>query len=326
MSIELASYGIKNSKINYQLSPEELTEKMVELGQGEITSSGAVNMLTGEFTGRSPKDRFIVKDEITAENVWWDGNINIPFDSDKFDALYDKVVEHLSNREIYVRDAFACADDSYKTKIRAITETPAANLFIYNMFIRPTEEELKNFGDSEWTIINAPTFVADANEDGTRQHNFSILNFKRKIVLNGGTGYTGEMKKGIFSALNFIMPVFRNTLPMHCSANSGENGDTAMFFGLSGTGKTTLSADKNRRLIGDDEHGWTEDNTVFNFEGGCYAKVINLSPEGEPEIFAAIKDGALLENCKLIPGTNEVDFTDTSITENTRVSYPIDYI
>lgn len=326
MSIELASYGIKNSKINYQLSPEELTEKMVELGQGEITSSGAVNMLTGEFTGRSPKDRFIVKDDITAENVWWDGNINIPFDSDKFDALYDKVVEHLSNREIYVRDAFACADDSYKTKIRAITETPAANLFIYNMFIRPTEEELKNFGDAEWTIINAPTFVADANEDGTRQHNFSILNFKRKIVLNGGTGYTGEMKKGIFSALNFIMPVFRNTLPMHCSANSGENGDTAMFFGLSGTGKTTLSADKNRRLIGDDEHGWTEDNTVFNFEGGCYAKVINLSPEGEPEIFAAIKDGALLENCKLIPGTNEVDFTDTSITENTRVSYPIDYI
>lgn len=326
MSIELASYGIKNSKINYQLSPQELTEKMVELAQGEITSSGAVNMLTGEFTGRSPKDRFIVKDDITAENVWWDGNINIPFDSDKFDALYDKVVEHLSNREIYVRDAFACADDSYKTKIRAITETPAANLFIYNMFIRPTEEELKNFGDSEWTIINAPTFVADANEDGTRQHNFSILNFKRKIVLNGGTGYTGEMKKGIFSALNFIMPVFRNTLPMHCSANSGENGDTAMFFGLSGTGKTTLSADKNRRLIGDDEHGWTEDNTVFNFEGGCYAKVINLSPEGEPEIFAAIKDGALLENCKLIPGTNEVDFTDTSITENTRVSYPIDYI
>lgn len=326
MSIELASYGIKNSKINYQLSPEELTEKMVELGQGEITSSGAVNMLTGEFTGRSPKDRFIVKDDITTDNVWWDGNINIPFDSDKFDALYDKVVEHLSNREIYVRDAFACADDSYKTKIRAITETPAANLFIYNMFIRPTEEELKNFGDSEWTIINAPTFVADANEDGTRQHNFSILNFKRKIVLNGGTGYTGEMKKGIFSALNFIMPVFRNTLPMHCSANSGENGDTAMFFGLSGTGKTTLSADKNRRLIGDDEHGWTEDNTVFNFEGGCYAKVINLSPEGEPEIFAAIKDGALLENCKLIPGTNEVDFTDTSITENTRVSYPIDYI
>ena len=326
MSIELASYGIKNSKINYQLSSEELTQKMVELGQGEITSSGAVNMLTGEFTGRSPQDRFIVMDEITENNVWWDGKTNIPFDSDKFDALYDKVVEHLSNREIYVRDAFACADEAYKTKIRAITETPAANLFIYNMFIRPTEEEIKNFGESEWTIINAPTFTADADIDGTRQHNFSILNFKRKIVLNGGTGYTGEMKKGIFSALNFIMPVFKNTLLMHCFANSGENGDTAMFFGLSGTGKTTLSADKNRRLIGDDEHGWTADDTVFNFEGGCYAKVINLSAEGEPEIFAAIKDGALLENCTLKPGTNEVDYTDGSITENTRVSYPIDYI
>ena len=326
MSIELASYGIKNSKINYQLSPAELTKKMVETGQGEITSSGAINMLTGEFTGRSPQDRFIVKDEITENNVWWDGKTNLPFDSAKFDALYDKVVEHLSNREIYVRDAFACADDAYKTKIRAITETPGSNLFIYNMFIRPTEEELKNFGDAEWTIINAPTFVADAAIDGTRQHNFSILNFKRKIVLNGGTGYTGEMKKGIFSALNFIMPVFKNTLPMHCSSNSGENGDTAMFFGLSATGKTTLSADKNRRLIGDDEHGWTADNKVFNFEGGCYAKVINLSAEGEPEIYAAIKEGALLENCKLFPGTNEVDYTDGTITENTRVSYPIDYI
>ena len=177
MSIELASYGIKNSKINYQLSPEELTKKMVEIGQGEITSSGAVNMLTGEFTGRSPQDRFIVRDEITENNIWWDGKTNIPFDSEKFDALYDKVVEHLSNKEIYVRDSFACADDAYKTKIRAITETPAANLFIYNMFIRPTEEELKNFGDSEWTIINAPTFTAEADVDGTRQHNFSILNF-----------------------------------------------------------------------------------------------------------------------------------------------------
>ena len=299
---------------------------MVETGQGEITSSGAVNILTGEFTGRSPKDRFIVKDELTENTVWWDGNINIPFDSDKFDTLYNKVVSHLSGKEIYVRDAFACADDRFKTKIRAITETPGANLFIYNMFIRPTEAELTEFGDAEWTIINAPTFVAISEEDGTRQHNFSILNFKRKIVLNGGTGYTGEMKKGIFSALNFILPVEKNTLPMHCSANSGENGDTAMFFGLSGTGKTTLSADKNRRLIGDDEHGWTDDNTVFNFEGGCYAKVINLSEEGEPEIYGAIKEGALLENVAYFEGTKEVDFENTDVTENTRVSYPIDFI
>lgn len=326
MSVELEKYGILNSTAHYQLSPQELTDKMVEIGQGEITSSGAVNILTGEFTGRSPKDRFIVKDDISEETVWWDGNINIPFDSDKFDALYDKVVAHLSGKNIYVRDAYACADDRFKTKIRAITETPGANLFIYNMFIRPTAEELANFGDSDWTIINAPTFVADPETDGTRQHNFSILNFKRKIVLNGGTGYTGEMKKGIFSALNFILPVEKNTLPMHCSANSGENGDTAMFFGLSGTGKTTLSADKNRRLIGDDEHGWTDDNTVFNFEGGCYAKVINLSAEGEPEIYGAIKEGALLENVAYFEGTKEVNFENTEITENTRVSYPIDFI
>lgn len=326
MSIELAAYGIKNSTIHYQLTPEVLTDSMVEKEQGEITSSGAVNFLTGEFTGRSPKDRFIVKDEITEDAVWWDGAINIPFDSEKFDALYNKVVEHLSNREVFVRDAFACADDRFKTKIRAITETPGANLFIYNMFIRPTAEELADFGSPEWTIINAPTFVADPAIDGTRAHNFSILNFKRKIVLNGGTGYTGEMKKGVFSALNFILPVQKDTLPMHCSANSGENGDTAMFFGLSGTGKTTLSADKNRRLIGDDEHGWTADNTVFNFEGGCYAKVINLSAEGEPEIFGAIKEGALLENCAYHKGTKDVDYTNASVTENTRVSYPIDFI
>ncbi|WP_068596923.1 phosphoenolpyruvate carboxykinase (ATP) [Vaginella massiliensis] len=326
MSLDLSSYGIKNAAVRYQLSADELEQEMLKTNQGELTSSGAVNFLTGEFTGRSPQDRFIVKDEITENTVWWDGKINIPFEAEKFDALYDKVMEHLSNRTLYVRDAYACADDRYKTKIKAITETPGANLFIYNMFITPTAEELKNFGDAEWTIINAPSFKANPEVDGTRAHNFSILNFKRKIVLNGGTGYTGEMKKGIFSALNFVLPVDRNVLPMHCSANSGENGDTAMFFGLSGTGKTTLSADKSRRLIGDDEHGWTADNTVFNFEGGCYAKVINLSAEGEPEIFGAIKKGALLENVIMKEGTNEVDFADASITENTRVSYPIDYI
>lgn len=326
MSLDLTSYGIKNAEVKYQLTADELENEMLRTKQGELTSSGAINILTGEFTGRSPQDRFIVQDEITENTVWWDGKINIPFDADKFDALYDKVMEHMSNRTVYVRDAFACADDRYKSKIKAITETPGANLFIYNMFITPTEEELKNFGDAEWTIINAPSFRANPETDGTRSHNFSILNFKRKIVLNGGTGYTGEMKKGIFSALNFVLPVDKNVLPMHCSANSGSNGDTAMFFGLSGTGKTTLSADKSRQLIGDDEHGWTADNTVFNFEGGCYAKVINLSAEGEPEIFGAIKKGALLENVTLVEGSDEVDFTDSSITENTRVSYPIDFI
>ena len=197
-------------------------------------------------------------------------------------------------------------------------------MFAYNMFLRPTETELKDF-DPEWTVVNAPGFMADPEVDGTRQHNFAILNFTRKIALIGGTGYTGEIKKGIFSALNFILPVYKKTLPMHCSANVGKDGDTAIFFGLSGTGKTTLSTDPDRSLIGDDEHGWTEENTVFNFEGGCYAKVINLSQEQEPEIFAAIKKGAILENV-VLDKEGVIDFGDTSITQNTRVSYPIYHI
>jgi len=326
MDSKLNTYGIESSDVKWQLSAEELVNISLEKKQAEKASSGAINVLTGKFTGRSPQDRFIVKDAITENTVWWDGKTNLPFDSDKFDLLYDKVVQYLSGKELFVRDAFACADDRHKLKIRAINEFATSNLFIYNMFIRPTEEELKNFGDPEWLIISAPGFEADPETDGTRQGNFAILNFTRKIALIGGTGYTGEMKKGIFSALNFILPTFQNTMPMHCSANMGENGDTAMFFGLSGTGKTTLSADKNRKLIGDDEHGWTEDNVIFNFEGGCYAKVINLSAEGEPEIYGAIKEGSLLENCVFKPGTNEVDFENKSITENTRVSYPIDYI
>lgn len=323
---KLEKYGITTGFVNWNLSSEELVQIALDKDQVEQSSSGAINVLTGKFTGRSPQDRFIVKDEVTENTVWWDGKINIPFDSDKFDALYDKVTQYLTDKELYVRDVFACADERYQIKIRAINEMPWANLFVYNMFIRPTDEQLSNFGDPEWLVINAPGFEANPEIDGTRQGNFAILNFTRKIALIGGTGYTGEIKKGIFSALNFILPTYHNTLPMHCSANMGQDGDTAMFFGLSGTGKTTLSADKNRKLIGDDEHGWTDDNTVFNFEGGCYAKVINLSEEGEPEIYGAIKDGSLLENCVFKPGTNEVDFENKSITENTRVSYPIDYI
>ncbi|QRM88369.1 phosphoenolpyruvate carboxykinase (ATP) [Lacinutrix sp. WUR7] len=322
-TISLEQYGIKNAKVNYQLSPEQLQNITVEKKQGVIASSGALAVNTGEFTGRSPKDRFIVKDDVTKDKVWW-GNINIPFDSDKFDKLYNKVVDYLSNKEVYVRDSYACADKDYKLNIRVITETPWSNMFAYNMFLRPTEEELKDFSP-EWTIVNAPDFKADPEIDGTRQHNFAILDFTRKIILIGGTGYTGEIKKGIFSALNFILPVYKNTLPMHCSANVGKEGDTSIFFGLSGTGKTTLSTDPDRSLIGDDEHGWTAENTVFNFEGGCYAKVINLSQEQEPEIYAAIKKGAILENV-IMNDKGEVDFADTSITQNTRVSYPIYHI
>ena len=319
-SIAWETYGISSKKIHYQLAPSKLHEITVEKGMGVTSSTGALAINTGEFTGRSPMDRFIVKDDITADKIWW-GNVNIPFESERFDALYNKVIKYLNEKELYVRDCFACADDDYKMNIRVINEYPWSNMFAYNMFLRPTEEELVGF-DPEWTVINAPGFMANAEEDGTRQHNFAILNFTRKIALIGGTGYTGEIKKGIFSALNFILPVFKNCLPMHCSANVGEDGDTAIFFGLSGTGKTTLSADPHRKLIGDDEHGWTKENTVFNFEGGCYAKVINLSEENEPEIYGAIKKGALLENV-VLDANGVVDFANTSITQNTRVSYPI---
>ncbi|WP_421824714.1 phosphoenolpyruvate carboxykinase (ATP) [Flagellimonas oceanensis] len=315
--------NLKIDNIHYQLSPEKLQDITVDNGMGKEASSGALAVNTGEFTGRSPKDRFIVKDEITKDKVWW-GDINIPFDSEKFDALYDKVIAYLNNKELYIRDAYACADADYRLNIRVINEYPWSNMFAYNMFLRPTEEELEDF-DPEWTVVNAPGFMADPKEDGTRQHNFAILNFGRKIALIGGTGYTGEIKKGIFSALNFILPVYKNTLPMHCSANVGGSGDTAIFFGLSGTGKTTLSTDPDRKLIGDDEHGWTPDNTVFNFEGGCYAKVIDLSKEKEPEIYGAIKKGAILENV-VMDNNGDVDFTNTSITQNTRVSYPIHHI
>src|SRR5699024_6068966 len=278
---------------------------------------------TGAFTGRSPKDRFIVADEVTKEKVWW-GDINIPFAANKFDALYDKVVDYLSDRDVYVRDSYACAADDYRLNIRVINEYPWSNMFAYNMFLRPDSEALKDF-EEDWLLVNAPGFRADSERDGTRQHNFAILNFTRKIALIGGTAYTGEIKKGIFSALNFILPVERETLAMHCSANVGTNGDTAIFFGLSGTGKTTLSANPDRKLIGDDEHGWTKDHRIFNFEGGCYAKTLDLSEAKEPDIYNAIKPGAILENV-VLKDDGEVDFEDSSVTQNTRVSYPIDYI
>ena len=283
----LSYLGIQGSKVNYQLTSEALQEIVITQGQGIETPSGALAIETGEFTGRSPLDRFIVKDAITQDKVWW-GSINIPFVSQDFDKLYDRVISYLDKKDIYVRDCFACAEPSYQMKLRVVNEHAWSNMFAYNMFIRPEESQLNDF-EPKWTVINAPGFMANADRDGTRQHNFAILNFTKKIALIGGTGYTGEIKKGIFSALNFILPVYKNTLPMHCSANVDNHGETAIFFGLSGTGKTTLSTDPKRKLIGDDEHGWDNKNLIFNFEGGCYAKVINMSSEDEPEIFDAIK-------------------------------------
>lgn len=318
------SIGLKNLGNQFwNLSPAELVEDTIINGQGILTDTGAIAIETGEFTGRSPKDRFIVCDEKTENSVWW-GDINIKFTPEKFDALYNRMKAYLNGKDIYVRDACACANDQHRLNLRVVTELPWSNMFASNMFLRPTDEEIQHF-TPEWHIVNAPGFVADPEIDGTRQHNFAVINFTKKMIIIGGTGYTGEIKKGIFSVLNYILPHEKNVLSMHCSANIGKEGDTAVFFGLSGTGKTTLSSDPNRRLIGDDEHGWA-DNTVFNFEGGCYAKTIDLSREKEPQIYDAIKFGAILENIGFEEGSSKPDYTDGSITQNTRVSYPIHHI
>jgi phosphoenolpyruvate carboxykinase (ATP) len=276
----LASIGLQNTKaVHYQLNPDQLSQQTLERGEGELNDTGALVIKTGEFTGRSPKDKFIVKDAITADTVHWN-DFNLPIEASYFDAMYDKLTQHLSGKEIWVRDCYACADPKYRLNIRVINENPWSNLFAYNMFLRPSENQLEQF-TADWHIIQAPSFKADPAVDGTRQHNFALVSFTRKTILIGGSGYTGEMKKGIFTILNFILPHDKHVLSMHCSANMGKEGDTAIFFGLSGTGKTTLSADPHRNLIGDDEHGWTND-TVFNFEGGCYAKTIDLSEEKRP--------------------------------------------
>ena len=319
----LTDLGITNAKVHWNLSSDELQKHALDKDQAKLTSQGAITINTGKFTGRSPLDRFIVKDSITEDTVWW-GDINVPFEEEKFNQLHEKIIAYLSNKEIYARDSYACASEEHRLNIRVVNEYPWSNLFAYNMFLRPTEDELENF-KHEWLILNAPGFYADPKIDGTRQENFAILNFTKKTILIGGTGYTGEIKKGIFSALNYILPQDKGVLSMHCSANTGKTGDTAIFFGLSGTGKTTLSADPKRNLIGDDEHGWDKDS-VFNFEGGCYAKCIDLSAENEPDIYAAVKKGALLENIEFFKGTNKVDYSNTSITQNTRVSYPIHFI
>lgn len=321
---DLASLGLTQPTIYWNLPAAELIEHALISGECKLTDTGAVTVDTGKFTGRSPDDRFIVKDDKTAGSVDW-GSVNIPFDSNKFDALYDKVVAYLNQQpEVFVQEAYACSDPQYRLSLRLIAQKPWEALFANNMFIRLQQNELPTF-TADWQILAAPGFLANPAEDGTRQSNFAILNFTRRAIIIGGTGYTGEIKKGIFSVLNYLLPHEHGVLSMHCSANVGKDGDTALFFGLSGTGKTTLSADPDRSLIGDDEHGWSE-NTVFNFEGGCYAKTIDLSAEKEPQIYKAVRHGALLENVRFYKNTRKVDYADKSVTENTRVSYPIDFI
>lgn len=319
----LKTFGIPHVQAKYQLDASMLMSTAISSENGRETESGALTINTGVFTGRSPKDRYIVKDSLTEKEVHW-GEVNQAFDPDAFDLLYEKMKGVLADKTLFVRDGFACADSRYQLSIRVCNEHAWSNLFANNMFIRPSTESLKTF-KPDWLVLSLPTFKANPKLDGTRQENFTIINFTKKIVLIGGSGYTGEIKKSIFSILNFLLPIEKNTLPMHCSANSDAEGKTSLFFGLSGTGKTTLSADISRKLIGDDEHGWTPDNKVFNFEGGCYAKVYNLSKENEPEIYKAIRKGALLENV-IIDEKGKVNYKDASITQNTRVSYPIDFI
>ena len=316
--------GFNTTTALWNVSRDELIDKSVEQGYGILNDTGALCLDTGEFTGRSPKDRFIVKDELTADTVDWN-NINQPFSSAAFDKLEEKVVKYMdAHQEVYVRDVYACADPHYRLGVRVVSETPWASLFADNMFIRPEKGDLEVF-KNDWLILCAPSFLANPEVDETRQHNFSLINFTKRTILIGGSSYTGEIKKGIFSVLNFILPHDKDVLSMHCSANIGANGETALFFGLSGTGKTTLSADPARKLIGDDEHGWSAEG-VFNFEGGCYAKTIDLSAEKEPDIYNAIKRGAIVENTRFFEGTNTIDFANTTVTQNTRVSYPLYHI
>ncbi|HRO42524.1 MAG TPA: phosphoenolpyruvate carboxykinase (ATP) [Flavipsychrobacter sp.] len=325
-SANLADLGLNVAVAHWNLAPEDLVNKTLELGQGELNDTGALCVSTGKFTGRSPKDKFTVKDALTENSVSW-GEPNFPMSPEDFDGLYKEVCAYLDGKEVWVRDAYACADPKYRLNIRVINEAPWANLFCHDLFLRPTSQEIET-QNPDWIILQAPGYIATPGKFGTRAEgkgNFTAVNFSRKIILIGGSAYTGEMKKGIFGVLNFVLPHDHKVLSMHCSANEGKDGDVALFFGLSGTGKTTLSADPNRALIGDDEHGWA-DGSVFNFEGGCYAKVIDLSEEKEPQIYAAIKPNAILENIVFKENSKTVDYVDGSITENTRAAYPIYHI
>jgi phosphoenolpyruvate carboxykinase (ATP) len=316
-------FGLKKLKgVHWNLGAPQLCERSLAAGEAVLSADGALCADTGEFTGRSPKDKFTVRDATTDKNMWWAGNQSIT--SEQFDALYADFREHAEGMTLFAQDLYGGADPSFRIKTRVYTELAWHSLFIRTLLIRPETSELAGFVP-ELTIIDLPSFKADPKRHGVRSENVVAIDFARKIVLIGGSYYAGEMKKSVFTTLNYYLPE-KGVMPMHCSANVGPDGDTAIFFGLSGTGKTTLSADPKRTLIGDDEHGWGADG-IFNFEGGCYAKCIKLSQEAEPEIYAASKRfGAVLENVVLDQNTREPDFDDGSKTENTRSAYPLDFI
>ncbi len=324
-TFNLEALGIINPKAVYRnLTPAQLTEHALRRGEGELMNTGALVVKTGKYTGRSAKDKFIVDSEGTHDKVAW-GDVNFKISKEKFDAITSKVIAYLQGREIFIFDGMAGADPAYTMKFRVVNELASQNLFIHQLLIRPTKEELENFGDAEFTVIAAPGFKCIPEIDGTRSEAAILLDYDRRLAVICGSQYAGEIKKTIFSTMNYFLPL-KGILPMHSSANMDPvTKETAVFFGLSGTGKTTLSADPNRMLIGDDEHGWT-DNGIFNIEGGCYAKCIHLSKEGEPEIYNAIKFGSLVENVVIDPETRIPDYDDGSLAENSRVGYPIDYI
>jgi phosphoenolpyruvate carboxykinase (ATP) len=333
-SISLEKYGIQNAQeIIYNpsfelLYKEELNPNLSGYEKGQLTELGAVNVMTGEFTGRSPKDKYIVKDSVTENTVWWNSdkavNDNKPISQTTWNALKETTTNQLSNKRLFVVDAFCGANENSRLKVRFIMEVAWQAHFVKNMFIRPTDAELEYFGEPDFVVLNgSKTSFKDYKSHGLNSEVYVAFNLTEKVQLIGGTWYGGEMKKGLFSMMNFYLPL-KGMASMHCSANKGSDGDVAIFFGLSGTGKTTLSTDPKRELIGDDEHGWDDDG-VFNFEGGCYAKTIDLSKENEPDIYGAIKKDALLENVTVAPD-GKIDFKDGSVTQNTRVSYPINHI
>jgi phosphoenolpyruvate carboxykinase (ATP) len=321
---QLERLGIERpGRIHLNLTVDELYEMIETKGEGVVANCGAVVVNTGKHTGRSALDKFIVVDSVSRDKVNW-GASNQPIESRTFDELYRRVTEYLVGKDIFVKDLFVCAHPGYRMPVRVITELAWHSLFAHNLFIRPDGKELVH-DEVGFTVVDVPGFLADPKRDGTRTDTFVILSLERRIALIGGTAYAGEMKKSVFSALNFYLPD-GGVFPMHCSANTDRNGNVALFFGLSGTGKTTLSADPERWLIGDDEHGWF-DGGIFNFEGGCYAKVIRLSPESEPDIYrASTRYGTILENVVLDPETGEIDFDSDAITENTRSAYPITHL
>jgi phosphoenolpyruvate carboxykinase (ATP) len=322
---ELEKIGIKTSGgIHRNLSAPVLYEHIILKGEGVIAHNGPIITRTGVHTARAARDKFIVKREPSDAHIWW-GEHNAPFEAGKFDRLYKKITAYFRDKDVYVRDCYAGSDPAHRLPVRVITEYAWHNLFAGHMFLAPDSAEALQKHLPQFTVISAPGCKAEPSADGTRSPAFILVNFEKKVVIIGGTAYAGEIKKAVFTVMNYLLPL-KGVMPMHCSANLGENGDTAVFFGLSGTGKTTLSSDPGRRLIGDDEHGWTDDG-IFNFEGGCYAKVINLSLEAEPQIHACTRRfGTVLENVVYDPLTRELDMDDGSLTENTRAGYPLDYI